>query len=105
VIVIRARLQRNLNYFFPISSYLTQIHGEIPSRNATTISLANQRRTAWGVHGERRRPQAAHLVDGPPLKQPKAVSEVACPQGTDRLGMAGPSDTLGSPQPPLAIRP
>jgi hypothetical protein len=35
----------------------------------------------------------------------KAVSRVACPQGVEDLGMAGPSDTSGSPWPPLAIRP
>jgi hypothetical protein len=33
------------------------------------------------------------------------VSGVAHPQGVERLGMAGPSDTLGNPWPPLAIHP
>jgi hypothetical protein len=35
----------------------------------------------------------------------KAVSRVACSQGVEGLGMAGPSDTLGSPWPPLSMRP
>jgi hypothetical protein len=30
---------------------------------------------------------------------------VACPQGVEGLGMAGPGETLGSPWPPLAIGP
>jgi hypothetical protein len=34
----------------------------------------------------------------------KAVSGLACPQGMEGLGMAGPSDILGSQWPPLAIR-
>jgi hypothetical protein len=50
----------------------------------------------------RRLPQATRLQGGPPLK---LVSGVACPQGVDRSGRMGPSDTLGSPLPSLAIRP
>jgi hypothetical protein len=49
------------------------------------------RRTARGVQRGRRRPQA--------------FSRVARLQGIERLGIAGPGVTLGSPWPPLAIRP
>jgi hypothetical protein len=35
---------------------------------------------------------------------PKAVLGVARPQGVERSRMAGRSDTLGSPWPPLAMR-
>jgi hypothetical protein len=34
----------------------------------------------------------------------KVVLGVARPQGVERLGMAGPGETLGSPWIPLAIR-
>jgi hypothetical protein len=33
------------------------------------------------------------------------MARVACPQGIEGLGMAGPGETLGSPWPTLAIRP
>jgi hypothetical protein len=35
----------------------------------------------------------------------KAVSGVSSPQGVERLSMAGPGETLGSPWIPLPIRP
>jgi hypothetical protein len=47
-----------------------------------------------GVSKEvRRRPQATRPAGGPPLK------------GVEGSGMAGLAETLGSPWPPLAIRP
>jgi hypothetical protein len=42
---------------------------------------------------------------GHPEKGRKAVSWVACPQGVEGSGMAGPGETLESPWPPLAILP
>jgi hypothetical protein len=42
---------------------------------------------------------------GHPWNGSNAISGVACPQGIDGLGMANPGETLGSPWPPLAIRP
>jgi hypothetical protein len=54
------------------------------------------------VQRGRRRPQATCLQGGLPLK---LVSGVARPQGLDGSGNLGPSDTLGSPLPSLAIRP
>jgi hypothetical protein len=41
---------------------------------------------------------------GHPWNSHKAVSGVACPQGVEGSGMAGPGETLGSPWPPIAIR-
>jgi hypothetical protein len=56
-----------------------------------------QRRRAWGVQGGRGQPQPSALRAG--------VSGVACPQGIEEWGKAGPSDTLGSPWAFPAIRP
>jgi hypothetical protein len=61
------------------------------------------RRTAWAVQKGRRWPPA--LRAGPPWKGHKAVLGVVHPQGIEPLGMAGPSDTLGSPWPLFAIHP
>jgi hypothetical protein len=48
------------------------------------VSIYSHGRTAWGVRGGRRWPQAARPADGPPLTRPrKAVSGVACPQGVE----------------------
>jgi hypothetical protein len=64
------------------------------------------RRTAWGVQGGRRRPQAARPVGGQAGRPPHmAVSGVAQPQGVEGSGMADPGETLGSPWPPHAICP
>jgi hypothetical protein len=45
------------------------------------------------------------LRAGHPPDSCKAVSGVARPQGIEGSSMAGPGETLGSPWPPLAIRP
>jgi hypothetical protein len=45
------------------------------------------------------------LRAGHPRNGCKAVLVATRPQGIERLGMAGPGDTLGSPRPTLAIRP
>jgi hypothetical protein len=54
----------------------------------------HQRRMACGVQKGKRWPQATRPVSG-----------MARQQGVEGSGMAGPGDTLGSPWPPLAIRP
>jgi hypothetical protein len=53
---------------------------------------------AWGVQKGKNRLQDVCPAGGPPLKRSYS-------QGVERLGMAGPSDTLGSLRPPLAIHP
>jgi hypothetical protein len=55
-----------------------------------------------GVEDGRRPPV---LWAGHPWNSRKTVLGVARLQGVEVLGMAEPSDTLGSPWPPLAIRP
>jgi hypothetical protein len=60
---------------------------------------------AWGVQRGGRRSESSRLVGGPPLKRPQAVSKVACSQGVEGSGMAGPINTSGNPWPHLAIRP
>jgi hypothetical protein len=45
------------------------------------------------------------LWAGPPRNGRKAGSRVARPQGVEGSSMVGPIHTLGSPWPPLAIRP
>jgi hypothetical protein len=63
-----------------------------------------QVRTAWGIQGGRRRPQAARPTGEPPQNGIKAVLGVARPQGIEGLGMAGLGETLGSPWILLHIR-
>jgi hypothetical protein len=60
-----------------------------------------------GVKG-RRGPQATHPAAAPPRplrNTRKAVLGMTCPQGIEGSGMAGLSDTLGTPWPSLALRP
>jgi hypothetical protein len=57
--------------------------------------------TAWGVQVGRKWPQAILSAGGYPLNGCKAVSGVG--HGISELGMAGLSDTLGCPWPPLAL--
>jgi hypothetical protein len=44
------------------------------------------------------------VKDGHPCNRHEAVPGMACPQGIEGSGMAGPGETLGSPLLPLAIR-
>jgi hypothetical protein len=60
--------------------------------------IRRQARTAWGIQGGRRRPQAA------PQTGHKAVWGVARPQVVEGSGMAGRGETLGSPWIPLPVR-
>jgi hypothetical protein len=46
-----------------------------------TVIVQTQARTAWGIQGRRRRPQAACLAGGLPPNSRKAVWGVARPQG------------------------
>ena len=72
--------------------------------NPFSMTLCH-RHMAWGVQGGRGQMQATCLVDRQSLKQPLGHFRDGPPLGHRRVGMAGRSDTLGSPWPPLAIRP
>jgi hypothetical protein len=63
-----------------------------------------QARMAWGFKRGTRRPRAARPASGNPRNGHKAVLGVACPQGVEGSGRAGPGETLGSPWTPIAIR-
>jgi hypothetical protein len=60
------------------------------------VVIGVRRRVSKGVEDGRKPPALG--------KGRKAVSGVARLQGLEGLGIAGPSDTLGSPWPTLAIR-
>jgi hypothetical protein len=69
-----------------------------------TGSTVLNRRTTWGVQRGRGWPQAACPVGGPLLKQLYSPFRDDPPTGRKGEGMAGLSDSLESPWPPLAIR-
>jgi hypothetical protein len=49
-------------------------------------------------------PRGKKTAAGRPPNSRKAVWGVARPQGVERLGLAGPGETLGSPWIPLPVR-
>jgi hypothetical protein len=53
--------------FFPNGSFVPKTAPGSPMK----CGPARQARTAWGIQGGRRRPQAARSAGGPPLKRPK----------------------------------
>jgi hypothetical protein len=58
----------------------------------------------WGVPGVEDAHRLPAQRAGYPRKGLKAVLGVACLPGAEGLGRVGPSDTLWSPWPPLAVR-
>jgi hypothetical protein len=65
----------------------------------SSIGIGVRLAVSKGVEDGRR------LQAGHPINTLKTVLGVARPQGIEGLGMAGPSQTSGSPWPPLAIHP
>jgi hypothetical protein len=70
-------------------------------RIATRSTIGVRRGVSKRVEDGRRLPA---LQAGHPRNGRVVISGVARPQGIEGLGMADPSDALGSPWPPLAIR-
>jgi hypothetical protein len=59
---------------------------------------------AWGIQGVEYVQRPPALRAGRPRNGIKTTFGVACSQGVEGLGMAGPGETLESPWIPLTIR-
>jgi len=84
-------------YLFLFDSIFSKVKGQKPGgesigvRHGVSKTEDNRRLpTLWARH---------------PRNSCKTISGVARPHSVEGLGMAGPRETLGTPWPPLAIRP